>query len=255
MNKITGSIITLNEKDNIQACIESVQQVCNEVIVIDSDSTDDTVAISESLGAQVFIQHYLGDGPQKHHGVQFATNDWILSIDADERLDQDAVAAINSLSLDHTGYDAFSFKRKNYVGKRWIKAAGFYPDSVVRLYNKKSARYLPKKAHSSVKAKNILQLDGHIQHFTYKDYTYWIDRINKLSTRDAWAMYERGVKSSVFRPFLHGFAAIIRKYVLKGGCLQGVDGMTVTVTTAFHAYMKYLKLNELHDKKAQDDLD
>lgn len=252
MNKITGIIITLNEQDNIQSCIESVKQVCNEVIVVDSGSSDDTVKIAESLDAKLYVQHYLGDGPQKHHGVQFATNDWILSLDADERLDNDAVAAINNLRLDSTEYDAFSFRRKNYVGNRWIRAAGFYPDAVVRLYNKNTARYRSKKAHSSVKANKICKLHAHIEHFTYKDYAYWIERINKLSSRDAWAMYERGVKPSAYKPFLHSFAAIIRKYILKGGFLQGLDGMTVTATTAFHAYMKYLKLIELHDNKAQD---
>jgi len=253
LNKITCTIITLNEQDNIGACIESVKQVCNEVIVVDSGSSDDTVQIAESLAARLFVQQYLGDGPQKNHGVQFASNDWILSIDADERLDKDAITAINDLSLDSTEYDAFSFHRKNYVGNRWIKAAGFYPDTVVRLYNKNTAQYLPKKAHSSVEAKKTYKLHAHLQHFTYKDYTYWVTRINELSSRDAWAMYERGVKPSAYKPFIHAFAAVIRKYLLKGGFLQGLDGMTVTMTTAFHAYMKYLKLNELYDNQEQND--
>ena len=249
MNNITANIITLNEQDNIQACIESVKQVCDEVIVIDSGSTDDTVKVATSLGAKVYSQHYLGDGPQKNHGVQFASNDWILSLDADERLDNDAITAINNLTLDSSIFDAFSFHRKNYVGKHWIKAAGFYPDTVVRLYNKNSAHYRPKKAHSSVKATKVRNLNTHILHYTYTDYANWMDRINKLSSRDAWAMYERGIKSSVYKPFLHALTAIVRKYLFKGGSLQGQDGMTVTVTTAFHAYMKYLKLNELHEKK------
>jgi glycosyltransferase involved in cell wall biosynthesis len=229
--------------------------VCNEIVVIDSGSKDDTVNIAKSLGAIVHTQSYLGDGPQKHHGVQYATNDWILSIDADERLDEDAITAIDNLTLDNTEFDAFSFHRKNFVGKRWIKAAGFYPDTVVRLYHKQNAHYRPKKAHSSVEANKVLELNAHIQHFTYKDYAYWIDRINALSTRDAWAMYERGVQPSSVRPILHAIAAIFRKLILKGGLFQGTDGLTVTITTAFHAYMKYLKLNELYDKKRRDQSD
>lgn len=90
--KITGSIITLNEENNIKDCIESMLTVCDEIIVVDSESNDKTVEISRSLGAKVYIQPYLGDGPQKAFGVQYASNDWILSIDADERLEQDMIS-------------------------------------------------------------------------------------------------------------------------------------------------------------------
>jgi glycosyltransferase involved in cell wall biosynthesis len=246
---ITGTIITLNEETNIAACIASLLQVCDEIIVIDSESTDRTVEIARAAGAQVHIQKYLGDGPQKAFGVQFANNDWVLSLDADERLDEDAVAAIKGLDLAMTTVDAFSFRRKNFAGKHWVKAAGFYPDEVTRLYHKQRAGYLPKRAHSSVKAERVRALPAHIVHFTYDDYAHWVQRINQLSSRDAWAMYERGVKPSRFAPALHAITAVLRKYILKGGFLQGLDGATVTMTTAFHAYMKYLKLIELYEKK------
>jgi hypothetical protein len=171
-----------------------------------------------------------------------------LSLDADERLDDDAVAAIQSLDLARTSADAFSFRRKNFAGRHWVRAAGFYPDRVTRLYHKQRAAYLPKKGHSSVKAERIQTLDAHLVHFTYDDYAHWIQRINQLSTRDAWAMYEKGVRPSRMAPAFHAIAAVLRKYILKGGFLQGLDGATVTITTAFHAYMKYLKLIELYEK-------
>lgn len=246
--EITATIITLNEEDNIAACIASAQKVCNEIIVVDSKSTDNTVKIAESLGAMVYVQEYLGDGPQKAYGVQFASNDWILSLDADERLDNKAVEVILELDLENTPYDAYVFGRKNFVGKHWFKAAGWYPNHVTRLYNKHTASYLPKRAHSSVKAKNTRRLNGHILHYTYRDITHWIDRINKLSSRDAWAMHEKGVKKPAsLAPLLHALMAIVRKYILKLGILQGFDGITVTITTAFRTYTKYLKLIELHE--------
>jgi glycosyltransferase involved in cell wall biosynthesis len=248
MAAITATVITLNEAENIRDCILSLQKVCEEVIVVDSLSSDDTVKIAEELGARVYKQEYLGDGPQKDFGVQYANNDWILSLDADERLDEDAIASIQGLDLENTSHDGFAFRRRNFVGEHWIKAAGFYPDAVVRLYNKNQARYLPKKGHSSVAAKNVKHLNAHLIHFTYKDYAHWMERINALSSRDAWAMYERGVKANKFTPAWHAIAAVIRKLVFKGGIFQGLDGMTVTITTAFHAYMKYLKLIELYDK-------
>jgi glycosyltransferase involved in cell wall biosynthesis len=247
--KITATIITLNEEENIEACIRSAQRVCDEVIVVDSGSRDKTREKAEALGARVFIQGYMGDGPQKHYGVQFANHDWILSLDADERLDEDAVEAIRGLDLSRTDVDGYCFKRKSFAGRHWIKAAGFYPDSVVRLYHRGRAAYRPKMAHSRVAAERVEALDAHLIHFTYRDYSHWVERINALSSRDAWAMYERGVKPSRWAPALHALAAVIRKYVLKGGVFQGLDGATVTITTAFHAYMKYLKLIELHDQE------
>ena len=244
---ISATVITLNEEDNIRDCILSLQKICDEIIVVDSLSEDNTVKIAEELGAKVYKQKYLGDGLQKDYGVQYAKNDWILSIDADERLGEDAILAIKNIDLNNNEYDGFSLRRKNFVGKHWIKAAGFYPDSVVRLYNKNKARYLPKKGHSSVDAKNAKHINAHIIHFTYKDYAHWMERINQLSSRDAWAKYDKGVKPNNFSPALHAIAAVIRKLIFKGGIFQGIDGITVTITTAFHAYMKYLKLIELYE--------
>ncbi len=246
MQPLTGIVITLNEQANIADCVRSLSRVCDEVIVVDSLSSDDTVAMAEAEGARVIAQAYLGDGPQKAHGVPFAKNDWILALDADERLDDDAVALIESLALDDP-QTAYSFRRKNYVARHWIRAAGFYPDSVVRLYNRTTAGYLPKKAHSSVEAPKVEATTAHLRHFTYEDMSHWIRRIDALSSRDAWAMKERGVRPSRLRPTLHAVNAMLRKLVFKGGMLQGMDGMTVALTTAFHAYMKYAKLNELYE--------
>ncbi len=248
MMPITGIVITLNEAEAIAACVASLQRVCDEVIVVDSLSQDDTVAIAEAAGARVITQAYLGDGPQKAHGVPFASHDWILALDADERLDDDAVALIRTLSLDDPSL-AYAFRRKNHVGRHWIRAAGFYPDSVVRLYNRTTAGYLPKKAHSSVAAPRVETTTAHLSHFTYRSLSHWMQRIDQLSTRDAWAMKERGVAPSSLRPTLHALSATLRKLVLKGGLFQGADGMTVAMTTAFHAYMKYAKLNELYEEE------
>lgn len=248
MTAITGTIITLNEEKDIEACIASLKPVCDDIIVVDSFSQDNTVALAQAAGARVFQQEYLGDGPQKAFGVQYARNDWILALDADERLEPDAVSAIQVLGLDDPAV-AYSFRRKNQVGRHWIKAAGFYPDAVVRLYNRTTSGYLPKKAHSSVDAPHVEATDSHIRHFTYRDLGHWIQRINELSSRDAWSMKSRGIKPSKIKPTLHASTALLRKLFLKGGILQGRDGITVALTTAFHAYMKYAKLNELYENE------
>lgn len=248
MNKITGIIITLNEEKHIEHCIKSLKRVCEEVIVVDSLSSDNTVNIAENNGAKIILQEYLGDGPQKAFGVPNAKNDWILSIDADERLDDDFVNIIADIKLEDPN-TAYAFKRKNYVGNHWIKAAGFYPDYVTRLYNRKKSGYIERKAHSKVQAPVIKNIKAHIIHYTYDDYSHWMERLNWMTSRDAWAYYQKGKKPSRIRPVTSALGAFIRKFIVKGGFLQGIDGFTVTLTTVVRAYMKYTKLNEMYEKK------
>ena len=119
--KITANIITLNEENNIEDVIKSVQEVCDEVLVVDSLSNDRTREIALILGAKVVEQKYLGDGVQKAFGAPLAKYDWILSIDADERLDLNALKEIKNINLETTNYAAYSFSRKTYVGKNFIK--------------------------------------------------------------------------------------------------------------------------------------
>jgi glycosyltransferase involved in cell wall biosynthesis len=249
---ISATIIAYNEAENIVDCIASVRQVCDEVlVVVDTKTTDETAALAEKAGARIFHQDYLGDGPQKAVAVPQATHDWILSIDADERLDEDAVQAIRALDLTTTAQDAYAVRRKNYVGDHWIKAAGFYPDYVIRLYNRQQAGYVPKKGHAYVKAKSVERLPVHLIHTTYHDYSHWIERINALSSRDAWAMYEKGKRPSRLAPVIHSLVAFVRKFILKGGLFQGLDGLTVTLTTVFRTYFKYIKLLEMIEQKGR----
>ncbi|MDZ7641592.1 MAG: glycosyltransferase family 2 protein [Desulfurivibrio sp.] len=249
MKPITGIVITLNEAAMIAGCLQSLRRVCDEIIVVDSLSQDATREIAAREGARVIEQPYLGDGPQKAHAVPLASNDWIFSLDADERLEDDAVTLISQLPLNDP-HLAYAFRRRNLVGNHWIKAAGFYPDSVVRLYNRQRAGYLPKKHHSRVAAPKVRHTKTHLRHFTYENLSHWIRRIDELSAYDAWALKSRGVKPARWRPPAHALAALLQKLVLKGGMFQGSDGMTVAVTTAFNAYMKYLKLNELYQQEA-----
>jgi glycosyltransferase involved in cell wall biosynthesis len=248
--KITANIITLNEEKNIEAVIKSVQLVCDEIIVVDSLSTDKTCEIAQSLGAKVVKQAYLGDGPQKAYGAGFAKNDWILSIDADERLDTNAVAAIENLDLAQTPYDAFSFARKTYVGKNFIKL--WYPDRVTRLYNKTKCGYSKKMGHAKVEAKNIFALDADMLHYSYEDYIHMVRTTEKFIKRGAKIAYEEGKRASVFDPFLHGTGALFKALVLKGGIFHGINGFNVAVISAFSSYMKYALMLEMQENEENE---
>jgi len=243
--KITANIITLNEENHIEAVIKSAMEVCDEVLVIDSLSMDKTCEIAEALGAKVIKQAYLGDGMQKAFGVPFAKNEWILSIDADERLDANAIEAIKKLDLEHTPYEAFSFARKTYIGKAFIKL--WYPDRVTRLYNKSKCGFTTAGGHARVDTQNVKALDADLLHYSYADYGEMIKTSHKFITRGAKIAHEEGKKASSFDPFLHGVGALFKALILKGGAFHGVNGWNVAVISAFSSYMKYALMLEMQE--------
>lgn len=243
--KITANIITLNEEKNIEDVIKSVQEVCDEVLVVDSFSSDRTCEIAESMGAKVVKQKYLGDGGQKAFGTPLAKNKWILSIDADERLDINAIAAIKNINLENTRYEAFSLARKTFVGKNFIKL--WYPDRVARLYNRELCGYSTTGGHAKVESNNIKSLDADMLHYSYENYSHMIKTTHKFITRGARISYEEGSKASTFDPFIHGVGALFKALVLKGGAFHGVNGWNVAIISAFSSYMKYALILEMQE--------
>jgi glycosyltransferase involved in cell wall biosynthesis len=245
MIKITANIITLNEEKNIKSCIESLSDICDEIIVVDSNSTDKTLEIAKSLGAKIIIQDYLGDGPQKNVVLKHTSNNWILSLDADERLDDLMCQSIQNIKKLKDHPDAYGFKRKNYIADRWIKHCGWYPDVCIRLYNKNVARFKDIAGHSSVQATNTKILDGNIIHYSYQNYHDLLHKTNRFSSRGAKMLQQQGKKANYFSPFIHFTAAFFRKYFLQKGFLQGIDGLTISLTASINSYMKYAKLLEM----------
>lgn len=244
---ITANIITLNEEQHIEDVIKSVQEICDEVLVIDSLSQDRTCEIAESLGARVIKQKYLGDGAQKAFGAPFAKNDWVLSIDADERLDQNAIEVLKTLDLENTSYDAFSFARKTYVGNAFIKL--WYPDRVTRLYNRTKCSYTTAGGHARVDTDNVKNLDADMLHYSYENYAQMIKTSHKFITRGAKLSYADGKRASRLDPFIHGVGALFKVLVLKGGAFHGVNGFNVAVISAFSSYMKYALMLEMQDNE------
>lgn len=243
--RISGNIITLNEERNIEDCIKSLQQVCDEIVVVDSGSTDSTVAIAESLGARVVVQSYLGDGFQKNVALSYVHSDWVLSIDADERLTPEMVSEIQALKLGVGGYDAYAFRRRNMVGSRWIKRCGWYPDYCIRLYNKNTARFASVKQHAKVEADHVKTIKADMIHYSFKNIGELFSKGGRnYPNRSAKIMYLKGKKVTGFAPFSHGFFAFFRAYILKGGFMLGVDGLSVSMSIGLNSYLKYARLLE-----------
>jgi len=246
--KITANIITLNEEKNIADVILSVQEVCDEVLIVDSLSSDRTCIIAESLGAKVVKQKYLGDGGQKAFGAPLAKYDWILSIDADERLDSNAIRAIKQLNLDQTTYDAFSFARKTYIGNIFIKL--WYPDRVTRLYNRAKCSYTTAAGHAKIETSNVKNLKADMLHYSYENYSQMLKTSHKFITRGANIASSEGKKVSLYDPLIHGVGALFKALVLKGGMFHGISGWNVAVISSFSSYMKYALILEMQDNKS-----
>lgn len=242
---ISGLVITFNEAKNIGKCIDALFKVCDEVIIVDSMSTDNTVAIAESKGAKVVSQSFLGDGPQRTHGLQFCKNDWILNLDADELLDADAEKFIVDKKYVEGGYDAFSFRVKNFLDDELIDFSGWYPDFKVRFFNKKTAAPSTSKVHQKIVATNEKKVNVHILHYGWDSFEQIIAKKNQYSTWHANQLFNQGKRIHSFKPVVNGAVAFLRCYFFKKGVFNGLDGITIALIQAFFSYMKYAKLIKL----------
>jgi len=245
MKNITGIITTLNEERNIAECIQSLQQICNEIIVVDSESVDMTVEIAKSLGAKVYTQPYLGDGIQKNVGLRYASNDWVFSLDADERIMPELADIIKKIDFDKTPYWGFAVRRRNYIGTRWVKSCSWYPDYLVRLFRHDTIRFAEVKQHAFVPTENTQKLQGDMIHYRYRNIGELVAKPERnYSTRSAKIMYLKGKRANAFSPFHHALWSFIGNYFFRGGIIGGVDGLTLAFSIAYSTYLKYAKLLE-----------
>lgn len=243
---ISGLVITYNEEKNIGNCIDALFKVCDEVIIIDSLSKDNTVAIAESKGAKVVSQAFLGDGPQRSYGLPFCKNDWILNLDADEFLDKDAEKFIKEEKFLVGDFDAFSFRVKNFLADELIDFSGWYPDHKVRFFNKKTAKPSESQVHQSIVTTNEKKVNVHILHYGWDSLEQIIAKKNQYSTWHAQQLFNQGKRVSSFKPILNGTIAFFRCYFFKRGIFNGLDGFTIALIQAFFSYSKYAKLIKLH---------
>ena len=245
MGKITGLVITLNEEQNICECIESLRQICDEIVVVDSCSHDRTVELAASMGAKTLVQPYLGDGPQKNVGIALASNPWVFSLDADERVTPELAEAINGIDLDATTFEAFAVRRRNYIGSRWIRCCHWYPNYLVRLYRTDKTRYTESKQHASVPSSNIGHIEADILHYAYRNIgEMFTKQAHSFSSRSAKIIYQSGKRVTVFTPFVHAFSAFFLNFFVRGGIFGGMDGWSISFAMSMNAYLKYARVLE-----------
>ncbi len=247
MNHITGLIITLNEEKNILDCIASLRQICEEIIVVDSGSTDNTLALARSAGAVTLQQPYLGDGPQKNVGLSVASHTWVFSLDADERITPELAAEINALDLSASSADAYDMGRRNYIGSRWIRCCRWYPDRLVRLYRSDRTRYCDSRQHASVPCPHPGHLKGDLLHYTYADIgDMFSKQVRSFSKRSAKIIYLSGKKVHFWSPVVHGTASFFAHYFVRGGIWGGLYGLCISMAMSLNAFLKYARVLEYY---------
>lgn len=250
--KITATIITLNEAEHIRLACESVAWA-DEIVVVDSGSTDNTRAIAKSCGARVLENPWPGFAAQKQFAAEQASNEWIFSLDADERVSDELRASILALrKLDQNKLaDGYSIARRAFYMGRWIRGGGWYPDRQLRLYKKERGRWVGPHIHESVKmdaGARVAELSGDILHYTGGDAAEHqrliVERYAPLGARQ---MFEQGRRTSALKVALVGPATFVRSFILKGGFRDGLVGFTIARFAADHAFLKYLMLWELQN--------
>jgi glycosyltransferase involved in cell wall biosynthesis len=243
--KITATIITLNEERNIARAIESLR-CCDEILILDSGSTDRTLQLAENLGARVFEAGWRGYSGQKNWAAEQASNDWILSIDADEALSEALEAEIWNLKKSGPRYDGYTMPRlARYLG-RWILHSGWYPDRKIRLYDRTKGRWVGDFVHESVQVDGrVGQLDSNILHFTCESLSEHIKTMERYTTLAAQEIAARQIQVPLWRVVLDPQWTFLKSYLLQRGFLDGREGLTIAYMAAFYTFLKYAKARNM----------
>jgi glycosyltransferase involved in cell wall biosynthesis len=252
--KITASIITFNEAENIRAACDSVAWA-DEIVVVDSGSTDTTREIAAECGARVINREWPGFAAQKQFAIEQASHDWVFSLDADERVSRELKNSIEFLidNSDNQSADGYLIARRSFYMGRWIRGGGWYPDRQLRLFKKSLGRWEGPHIHESVKMNSHARIDtlpGDILHYPVPDAAYHHRMIGeRYAPLAAKQMFERGQRTSRIKLAAAGPASFLRSFILKAGFRDGLAGWSIASFAAHHAFLKHLMLWELQHKQ------
>jgi glycosyltransferase involved in cell wall biosynthesis len=252
---ISVCIITFNEEKNIVDCLESVNWV-DEIVVVDSFSKDRTVDLCRKYTDKIYQIEWQGHVKQKNCALEYATNEWVLCLDADERLSPKLKEEIKSvLSTDGQKIDGYFFPRHSYYLGRLINHGGWYPDYKLRLFRKSKGRWGGKDPHDKVILNGTTtRLQGSLLHFVYKNLSHQLQTVDSFSTITANVLEGEDERFSpmklIFRPPFRFF----EMYVIKKGFLDGLPGFIIAVASSFYVFLKYAKLWELTKHKKEKNL-
>jgi glycosyltransferase involved in cell wall biosynthesis len=247
---VTVTIITRNESTHIAAALRSVAWA-DERVVVDAESTDDTLAIAQRLADRVVVRHWTGYAAQKNYAATLATHDWILSLDADERVTP-ALAGEVRAAVAAPAHRGYRVPRVTWHLGRWIRSTDWYPDWQLRLYDRRAGQWQERRVHESVAVSGTVgRLRGEIQHYAYRDLSHHLATIDRYTTLAAQDLAEAGRRTGAAAIAGHTCAAFLRNYALKGGFRDGVPGLLISLMNTHYVFLKLAKLWELQARRTR----
>jgi len=243
--KLSVTIIARNESANIAAALESVAWA-DEIIVVDAESTDDTVEIATRYTDRVVVRAWPGYVEQKNYAASLAANEWILSVDADERVTPPLAEEIRRLLAGEPTDAGYRIPRVTWHLGRWIRTTDWYPDYQLRLYDRRRGRWTGRYVHEGVTVDGgVANLGSDLQHFPFRSLSEHLETIDRYTTHAALQMYEAGRRATAADLAIHPPLAFLRNYVAKGGIVDGAAGLIISGMNAYYVFLKFAKLWEL----------
>lgn len=243
MPPISATVITYNEERNIERCLRSVAPFSEEILVVDSESTDRTVEIARALGARVIVNPWPGYGKQKQFALEAASHPWVFSIDADEAAAPELCREIQALDFSLDGYEV---PRRVWYMNRWIRHGVWYPGYVLRLFRRDKARFSDDTVHESVFVDGTVgRLRSDLLHYSYRDAAHHMEKIEEFAALSAGQMFARGKRAGAAHAAILPYLEFLKAYVAKRGFLDGRAGLAVARMHALYVRRKYAKLREL----------
>lgn len=249
---LSVAIIAKDEEQNLPDCLESIR-FAEQIVVIDSGSTDSTVMIARSFGCQVFNEPWRGFGAQKQFAIDQCTQPWVLLLDADERIPPETESVIRRIVASGAGETVgYSFPRKNFFQGRWIRHL-WGKDRVVRLFRKGMGRMTDARVHEAVEVSgSVKALDVPLEHYTESSLSRLLLKMDHYTTLGAQEAFDEGKRASVWTAAFLSLFAFLQSYILKRGFLDGVQGLTLSIAESVSKFFKYAKLSELSGKGKND---
>jgi len=245
--KLSVTVVAKNEAKDLGAALASVAWA-DEIVVVDSHSTDNTVAIARQYTDRVVVHDWLGHIEQKNYAASLASHDWILSIDADERVTPALADEIKAALAAEPRHMAFRIPRVTWHLGRWVRTTDWYPDYQTRFYDRRRARWTGRYVHEALTIDGSLgSLAGEIQHYAYRDIADHLETIDRYTTLAAKQMHEDGRRAGLLQLAGHPLLAFLRNYIARGGIRDGVPGFIISSMNAYYVFIKFAKLRELQD--------
>jgi len=248
MPTLSVILSTRNEESNLDDCLASLDGIAQQIVVVDSNSTDGTLEIANRYGAlMAYPSDWPGFGPQKNRALDLATCDWVLSLDADERLTPALKSEILTAINHSAQINCFAIPRLSWYCGRFIRHSGWSPDYVDRLFRRGTARFSDDLVHERlIPNGTVAKLKNPMLHYSFMNYAQVLDKLNRYSTASAEQAFAKGKTSNPLKAVLHGMWAFVRTYILRAGFLDGPQGFALAMSNAHGTYYRYMKLWQLN---------